>query len=210
MVPISQAIDVPWPRESSHKFSLAHDPRARGDFDGGSFSLATIDEWPISATMSGGLMVIMPGQMEELHWNPNADEFHYYLARTGQMAMFGSDGRAQPANIKAADSAYIPAGHGIINTGSEDLRIVQTWNAGKFEEISLKRWMQTAPRYLLSTNRAGVPAAMLEKIKQTWALSWRPERIRSPTCRAAGSSGPAADCIPAPEPNAVPKLIPTR
>ena len=167
VVPIAQAVDAPWPRESTHKFSLARDPRARRDFDGGSFFLATVDEWPISTTMSGGLMVIKPGQMKELHWNPNADEFHYYLAGTGQLAMFGSGGRGQVANVTAGDSAYVPAGygHGIVNTGSDDLQIVQTWNAGKFQEITLKRWMQTAPRYLLSTNMAGVPSTTLEKIK---------------------------------------------
>ena len=167
VVPIAEAIDAPWPRESTHKFSLAHDPRARRDFDGGSFSLATVDEWPISTTMSGGLMTIRPGQMKELHWNPNADEFHFYLSGTGKVAMFGSGGRGQLADVKAGDSAYIPQGygHGIMNTGSDDLQIVQTWNSGKFEEITLKRWMQTAPRYLLSNNMAGVPASTLDKIQ---------------------------------------------
>ena len=167
VVPISAAVDAPWPRESTHKFSVTRDPRARRDFDGGSFQLATVDEWPISTTMSGGLMVIKPGQMKELHWNPNADEFHYYLAGTGQVALFGSGGRGQLADVKAGDTAYIPAGygHGIVNTGSDDLQIVQTWNAGKFEEITLKRWMQTAPRYLLSNNMVGVPASTLDRIK---------------------------------------------
>ncbi|MGI4807237.1 MAG: cupin domain-containing protein, partial [Janthinobacterium lividum] len=133
------------------------------------FHLASVDEWPISKTMSGGLMVIKPGQMKELHWNPNADEFHYYLSGTGQVVMFGSGGRSRVADVKAGDSAYIPAGygHGIRNTGSTDLEIVQTWNAGKFEEITLKHWMETAPKYLLSNNMAGVPASTLDKISQT-------------------------------------------
>ncbi len=103
-------------------------------------------------------MVIKPGQMKELHWNPNANEFHYYLKGTGQVAMFGSGGRGKVADVKAGDSAYIPAGYGhaILNTGSDDLEIVQTWDAGKFEEITLKHWMETAPKYLLSNNMAGV------------------------------------------------------
>ncbi len=167
VLPAPQAVDAPWPKESTHKFSLAKDVRARRDFDGGSFSLATVDEWPISTTMSGGLMVIHPGQMKELHWNPNASEFHYYLKGQGQVAMFGSGGRSRVADVKAGDSAYIPAGygHGIRNTGAEDLEIVQTWDAGKFEEITLKHWMQTAPSYLLSNNMAGVPASILDQIK---------------------------------------------
>jgi len=135
---------------------------------GFTFNLASVDEWPISTTMSGGLMVIKPGQMKELHWNPNANEFHYYLNGKGQVAIFGSGGRGKVAEVKPGDTAYIPAGygHGILNTGSEDLEIVQTWDANKFEEITLKHWMETAPNYLLSNNMAGVPASTLRKIQQ--------------------------------------------
>jgi oxalate decarboxylase len=168
ILPASLAKDAPWPKESTHKFALLKDPRARRDFDGGSFYIATVDEWPISKTMSGGLMVIKPGKMKELHWNPNADEFHFYLQGKGQVALFGSGGRGKVADVTAGDSAYIPVGYGhaIMNTGSEDLEIIQTWNAGKFEEITLKHWVETAPTYLISNNFAGVPEATLTAIRQ--------------------------------------------
>jgi oxalate decarboxylase len=168
VLPFSAAKDAPWPKESTHKFALLRDPRARRDFDGGSFYLATVDEWPISKTMSGGLMVIKPGRMKELHWNPNADEFHFYLQGKGQVALFGSGGRGRVADVTAGDSAYIPAGYGhaIVNTGTEDLEVVQTWNAGKFEEITLKHWVETAPEYLIANNFAGVPEATLTAIRQ--------------------------------------------
>ena len=83
------------------------------------------------------------------------------------MSLFGSGGHVKVAAVKAGDSAYIPAGygHGILNTGDEDLEIVQTWDAGKFEEITLKHWMATAPRYLLTNNMAGVPAGTLDKLQ---------------------------------------------
>ncbi len=168
ILPAALAKDAPWPKESTHKFALLKDPRARRDFDGGSFYIATVDEWPISKTMSGGLMVIKPGKMKELHWNPNADEFHFYLQGKGQVALFGSGGRGKVADVTAGDSAYIPVGYGhaIMNTGSEDLEIIQTWNAGKFEEITLKHWVETAPTYLISNNFAGVPEATLAAIRQ--------------------------------------------
>ena len=167
ILPAAKAVDAPWPRESTHKFALLTDARSRRDFDGGSFNIATVEEWPISSDFSGGLMVIKPGQMKELHWNPNADEFQYYLQGTGQVAMFGSGGRGQLADVKVGDSAYIPAGYGhaMVNTGNEDLKIIQTWNAGKFEEITLKHWMRTAPNHLLANNMAGVPGSTLEMIK---------------------------------------------
>jgi oxalate decarboxylase len=84
------------------------------------------------------------------------------------VALFGSGGRGKVAAVKAGDSAYMPAGYGhaILNTGDEDLEIVQTWDAGKFEEISLKNWMATAPKYLLSNNMTGVPAATLDRIQK--------------------------------------------
>jgi oxalate decarboxylase len=168
VLPVSEAIDTPWPKESTHKFSLMKDVRARRDFDGGTFNLATVDEWPISKTMSGGLMVIQPGQTKALHWHPNANEFQFYLKGNGQVSLFGSGGRGKVADVKAGDTAYIPAGygHGILNTGDEDLEIVQTWDAGKFEEITLKHWMATAPKYLLSNNMVGVPHSTLDKLQQ--------------------------------------------
>ena len=81
--------------------------------------------------------------------------------------MFGSGGRGKTSDVKAGDSAYIPAGygHGIMNTGDEDLEIVQTWNAGAFEEITLQHWVGTAPRYLASNNLP-VPSETLDKMQQ--------------------------------------------
>jgi len=55
VLPASEALDAPWPKESTHKFSLLHDNRAVRDFEGGTFRLATVDEWPISKSMSGGV-----------------------------------------------------------------------------------------------------------------------------------------------------------
>ncbi len=168
VIPVAQAKDAPWPKESTHKFTLLKDVRARRDFDGGTLHLATVDEWPISTTMSGGVMSIKPGQMKELHWNPNADEFQYYLKGKGQIAIFGSGGRGKLSDVKAGDSAYIPAGYGhaMINTGTEDLEMVQTWNAGKFEEITLKHWIETAPKYLVANNFGGVPERTIDAIQQ--------------------------------------------
>ena len=168
IIPVSEALDAPWPKESTHKFRLMNDPRAVRDFDGGMFRLATVDEWPVSKAMSGGLMVIKPGAMRNLHWNVNANEFHYYLKGKGQVAMFGSGGRGKVAEFNPGDSAYIPQGfgHAIKNVGDTDLEIVQTWDNGKFEEIDLTKWIQSSPKYLLSNNFGGVPASTLTKLKQ--------------------------------------------
>jgi oxalate decarboxylase len=113
-------------------------------------------------------MIIRPGRMRNLHWNPNANEWHYYLRGKGQVALFGSGGRGKAAEFGPGDVAYIPIGfgHAIKNIGDEDLEIVQTWDNPKFEEIDLNRWVQSSPRYLLANNFAGVPEATITKLKQ--------------------------------------------
>jgi oxalate decarboxylase len=162
------ALEAPWPRESTHKFRLLRDSRAVREFDGGSFRLATVDEFPASKTMSGGLMVIKPGEIRKLHWNVNANEWHYYLRGKGQVALFGSGGRGKVAEFEPGDAAYIPMGfgHAIRNTGDEDLEIVQTWDNGKFEEIDLDKWVASSPRHLLANNFAGVPQDSIMKLKR--------------------------------------------
>jgi oxalate decarboxylase len=169
VLPASEALDAPWPKESTHKFSLLRDNRAVRDFDGGTFRLATVDEWPVAKTISGGVMTLKPGAMKKLHWNVNANEWHYYLRGKAQVAMFGSGGRSKVAEFKPGDVAYIPQGYGhaIKNVGNDDLEIVQTWDNGKFEEIDLTRWVQSSPRYLLGNNFAGVPETTITKLKQT-------------------------------------------
>ena len=112
-------------------------------------------------------MVIKPGAMRKLHWNVNANEFHYYLKGKGQVAMFGSGGRGKVAEFNPGDVAYIPQGfgHAIKNVGTEDLEIIQTWDNGKFEEIDLNKWIQASPKYLLSNNFNGVSDKTIAELK---------------------------------------------
>ena len=167
VVPVSQALDAPWPKESTHKFRLLKDQKAVRDFDGGSFRLASIDEFPASRTMSGGLLTINKGRQRNLHWHTEANEFHYYLRGKGQVALFGSGGRSKVADVGPGDAVYIPAGfgHAIKNTGDDDLEIVQTWDWGKFEEIDLDAWVRASPNYLLANN-FGAPASTISRMKE--------------------------------------------
>lgn len=70
----------------------------------------------------------------------------------------------------AGDTACIPAGYGhaMLNTGTEDLEMVQTGDAGAFEEITLRHWMETAPRSLLSNTMAGGAPATLDRLQPAW------------------------------------------
>ncbi|ARN83160.1 cupin domain-containing protein [Methylocystis bryophila] len=161
------ALEAPWPKESTHKFRLLRDPKAARDFDAGTFRLATSAEFPTSKTMSGGVMTIKPRALHKLHWHPNANEWMYFARGRGQVALFGSGGRGKVAEFGPGDVACIPMGfgHAIRNIGDEELEIVQTWDNGRFEEIQLDQCVQSSPRYLLANNFAGVPQTTLAQMK---------------------------------------------
>ena len=65
-------------------------------------------EFPISATMTGALLVIKPGALRELHWHPNAAEWQFWLKGTGRMTVFGSHGRARKEEFAMGDVGYVP------------------------------------------------------------------------------------------------------
>jgi oxalate decarboxylase len=139
---------------------------------------------------SAHILTIKPGAMRNLHWNVNANEWHYYLRGKGQVALFGSGGRGKVAEFKPGDVAYIPQGfgHAIKNVGDEDLEIVQTWDNGKFEEIDLTKWVQSSPRYLLANNFAVVPETTIPGLsRHKWRrhARFRVSPQGATTCRVA-------------------------
>jgi oxalate decarboxylase len=54
-------------------------------------------------------MLIKPGEMRKLHWNPSANEWHYYLRGRGQVVVFGSGGRGKAAEAQRGDAYTVSA-----------------------------------------------------------------------------------------------------
>ena len=108
----------------SHRYQLLAQAPER--FAGGTMRVVSEREFPISSTMTGGLLVIKPGGLREMHWHPNAAEWQYYLKGNGRMTVFGSHGRARTDDFAAGDVGYVPQGFGhyIENTGETDLEVV--------------------------------------------------------------------------------------
>jgi oxalate decarboxylase len=152
--------DSPQGRESTtnagpltHRYRLlSHKPRQ--EVPGGSLHLASQQEFPISTTMTGGIMRIEPGGIRELHWHPNADEWQYFIRGEASIGVFGSGGRNRIESFAAGDVSYIPMGYGhyIENTGRELLELLVIFNNGEYQEISLANWIATSPPWLLSNN----------------------------------------------------------
>ena len=168
VLPATEALDAPWPKESTHRFALAKNLAAVRDFAGGSFRLATSAEWPVSRGMCGGLIAMRPGAMLGLHWHPNSNEWNYVLAGRAEVSLYGACGLGPVAEFAPGEVAYFPRGfgHAIRNVGVEPLEIVQVWDAGRFEEITLAGMIAAAPPQVLARTFPGVPEATLERIRQ--------------------------------------------
>ena len=152
------------PPESVSSSALTHRYRFHAQkpdvFAGGTMATVSMNEFPISTTMTGALLRIKPGGIRELHWHPNAAEWQYYLHGTGRMTVFGSGGRARTDDFGPGDVGYVPQGYGhyIENTGTETLECLLVLNSGVYQSISITAWMAANTPELLGTNFKVDPA----------------------------------------------------
>ena len=135
-------------------------------FAGGTMRTASMNEFPISATMTSAILTIKPGGMRELHWHPNAAEWQFYVRGTASMTVFGSHGRARTDAFAPGDVGYVPQGYGhyIENTGTDEaltdeLEVMLVLNNSTYESISITAWMAANTDLLLATNFK-VPASV--------------------------------------------------
>ncbi len=126
---------------------------------GGTIHVASSAEFPASAAMSGLLIRLQPGAMQELHWHPDANEMHYVVSGRVGITVFGPDKHLGIAEIAAGDCAYVPrnAGHMIQNAGPERAEIVAVQDAGVLSAATLSDWMAQAPPHLLANNLGLMP-----------------------------------------------------
>jgi oxalate decarboxylase len=153
-------LDSPEARENNdnigpntHRYRLMAQKPIR-DFPGGTVHLASAREFPMSSTMSGGVMKLKPGALRELHWHPNANEWQYLARGRTRITLFGSNGRLATEDFSPGDVAYIPQGfgHSVQNIGEDECEIVLTFDNGEYQEISLSQWLATTPSHLLANN----------------------------------------------------------
>ncbi len=137
---------------TAHRYPLmAQVPRA---FAGGTHRAVTVEEFPISTTMSGAVFELEPGGMREMHWHPNADEWQYYISGASRMTVFVARGKAETVEFETGDVGYVPqgSGHYIENIGDGVCRVLITFNSGHYQEIGLTGWLASNPSRLVSTN----------------------------------------------------------
>ena len=86
------------PPAQSHRYRLMAQKPWRS-FPGGTLHLASAREFPMSTTMTGLIIRLQPGAMQELHWHPNANEWFYVSKGRVRATLFGADKRMAVAEL---------------------------------------------------------------------------------------------------------------
>jgi oxalate decarboxylase len=141
------------PAAQSHRFSLMAAKPWRS-YPGGTMHLASAREFPMSSTMTGMILRLEPGAMQELHWHPNASEWFYIAKGRARATLFGADKRMAVAELGVGDCGYFPQGwgHSIEALGSERCEIVASLDNGVYQDSSLSEWIAKVPRHMLNNN----------------------------------------------------------
>jgi oxalate decarboxylase len=105
----------------------------------------------ISTTIAAAIVTVKPGGLRELHWHPNADEWQYFIEGKGRMTVFGTGGHARTEDFQAGDVGYIgkTLPHYIENTGDTDLRFLEMFKSGFYQDLALSEWITHAPPELI-------------------------------------------------------------
>ena len=151
-----------WP-QFTHKYRL--DMQTPRVFPGGREFIVSSKEFPIQTTLTAARMDLDRGGLQELHWHPQADEWHFYVRGKARVGVFGSHGRTRVDEFGPNDVGFIQQGYGhyIEQIGDEPTEIIILWNSPVFEEISLANWLGGNPVSLLETN-FGIPKSLIEQL----------------------------------------------
>jgi len=147
----------------THKYRMMAQP-PHATFKGGREWRVDSTRFEVSKTVTGVVLELDPGALRELHWHPNADEWHYVIDGNISVTMFGSHGRYRIETLEKGDVGYIPQGYGhsIENVGSRTCRVLIAFNTGFYETVNLSQWIAGNPVDVLATN-FGKPASLFEK-----------------------------------------------
>src|SRR5262245_48528290 len=136
-------------------------------WDGGWAKEATVVQFPVSQTIPGVLMWLVPGGLRDLHWHANAAEWAYVIRGQCRVTTIDPKGHSQIVDFGPGDVWYFPRGfgHSIQGIGREDCLFVLVFDNGYFSEFgtfSISDWLgHTPPEVLAKT--FGVPAATFAK-----------------------------------------------
>jgi oxalate decarboxylase len=118
---------------------------------GGEVRIIDSGLFKVSTTIAAAIVTVHPGGMRELHWHPNADEWQYYVSGKGRMTIFATGARARTADFQAGDVGYVQQTlpHYIENTGNTDLKFLEMFKSGFYQDLALSEWLSHTPPELV-------------------------------------------------------------
>ena len=118
---------------------------------GGDVRIVDSRNFKAAATIAAAIVTVKPGGIRELHWHQNADEWQYFISGKGRMTVFATGGRARTMNFQAGDVGYIEKTlpHYVENTGDTDLKFLEMFKAGVYQDLSLSEWLTHTPPELV-------------------------------------------------------------
>ncbi|HLV87638.1 MAG TPA: cupin domain-containing protein [Candidatus Sulfotelmatobacter sp.] len=118
---------------------------------GGEVTIVDSSMFKVSTTIAAAIVTVHPGGIRELHWHPNADEWQYYISGSGRMTVFATGGRARTMDFQAGDVGYIQKTlpHYVQNTGSTDLKFLEMFKSGSYQDLALSEWLRHTPPQLV-------------------------------------------------------------
>ena len=96
--------------ESVYKFCLGAAPARR--YGDSSIREHKLHDFPMSASMSAGLIRLAAGDFREPHWHPNSDEWLFVMAGQIRMTIVDGKGEASRFDCGPEDVAFTPQGFG--------------------------------------------------------------------------------------------------
>ena len=118
---------------------------------GGEVRVVDSNQFKVSQRIAAAIVTVHPGGIRELHWHQNADEWQYYFAGQGRMTVFATGGRARTMNFQSGDVGYVQQTlpHYIENTGNTDLKFLEMFRSGFYQDLSLSEWLTHTPPELV-------------------------------------------------------------
>jgi oxalate decarboxylase len=127
--------------EAIYKFRLGAAPARR--FGDSSIREHKLHDFPMSATISAGLIHIAAGGFREPHWHPNSDEWLFVMSGNIRMTIVDGKGAASRFTCGPEDVAFTPQGFGhyVENLGDGEAYVMVVHNNAEFTTVNLSEWV---------------------------------------------------------------------
>jgi len=127
--------------ESVYKFRLGAAPARH--YGESSIREHKLRDFPMSASMSAGLIRLAKGTFREPHWHPNSDEWLFVMSGTIRMTIVDGKGEASRFDCGPEDVAFTPQGFGhyVENIGDGEAYVMVVHNNADFTTVDVSEWV---------------------------------------------------------------------